>query len=161
MAWKNKPPLTLKERLQRISDSAVGEKKVEPVEINDDDVELESLEKRVDRILGLVNNDKRKASEMLFFVMYDIESTKVRNQVAKYLIKTGCHRIQKSIFLASLTNDKFAKVKSDLTEIQSFYENDDSILIVPVSTDYLQAMKVIGRSIDVDVITKSKNTLFF
>jgi len=161
MAWKNKPPLTLLERLQRIEDSAVGEKKVEPVELDDDEIALESLEKRVDRILGIVNNDKKKATDMLFFVMYDIESNKVRNQVVKYLIKTGCHRIQKSIFLANLSGDKFNKVKSDLAEIQTFYRNEDSILIVPISTDYLQAMKIIGKSLNIDVITKSKNTLFF
>ena len=161
MAWKNKPPLTLLERLQRIEDSAVGEKKVEPVELDKDDLPLESLEKRVDRILGIVNNDKKKATDMLFFVMYDIESNKVRNQVVKYLIKTGCHRIQKSIFLANLSGDKFNKVKSDLAEIQTFYRNEDSILIVPISTDYLQSMKIIGKSINIDVITKSKNTLFF
>ena len=93
--------------------------------------------------------------------MYDIESTKVRTQVAKYLIRQGCHRIQKSIFLASIPADRFQKIREDLTKIQSFYDNDDSILLVPISTDYLQSMKIIGKSVDVDVITKSRNTLFF
>ena len=98
---------------------------------------------------------------MLFFVMYDIESNKVRTQIVNYLIRSGCHRIQKSIFLANLSHEKYNKIKEDLAEVQSYYDNHDSILLVPISTDYLQAMKIIGQTINVDVITKNKNTLFF
>ena len=42
-----------------------------------------------------------------------------------------------------------------------YYTEKDSILITPISTDLLNSMKIIGKSIDVDVITRSKNTLFF
>ena len=45
--------------------------------------------------------------------------------------------------------------------VQAAYQNEDSNLIVPITTDYLRAMKVIGQNIDVDIITHSKNTLFF
>ena len=48
-----------------------------------------------------------------------------------------------------------------LTEVQAFYDNEDSILVVPVSTDLLKSMKVIGKTLDVDIIMRSKNTLFF
>ena len=48
-----------------------------------------------------------------------------------------------------------------LTEVQECYENNDSILVVPISTDYLQSMKIIGKTIDVDIIMQTKNTLFF
>jgi CRISPR-associated protein Cas2 len=98
---------------------------------------------------------------MLFFVMYDIAHNKVRNMVAKYLIKRGCYRIQKSIFLADLPPEDFSKIKSDLAEVQAAYDNNDSILIVPISTDYLKSMKIIGQNIDVDLIMRNKNTLFF
>lgn len=53
------------------------------------------------------------------------------------------------------------KIRSDLKEVQECYDNDDSILVVPISTDYLQAMKIIGKTIDVDIIMQTKNTLFF
>ena len=158
MAWKNKPPLSLLERVQRISTASVGNKEIEE---NPDVQDMETLEKRIQTILGITNSPSRKATDMLFFVMYDIESTKVRNQVAKYLIRQGCHRIQKSIFLANIAAERFNSIRSDLTQIQSFYDNEDSILLVPISTDYLQSMKIIGKTIDIDVITKSKNTLFF
>lgn len=122
---------------------------------------LESIEKRVERILGLVRNVERSATDMLFFVMYDIESNKVRHQVSKYLLKMGCFRIQRSIFLADLSLEKYEQIRSDLTEVQACYENADSILVVPVSTDLLKSMRIIGKSIDVDIIMRTKNTLFF
>ena len=144
--------------MKRIENSRIGEQKIEEVP---DVTELDSLEDRVNKIFRIVNKKDRSATDMLFFVMYDIESTKVRNQVAKYLIQKGCHRIQKSIFLANIGMDSFQQIKNDLSEIQSFYDNVDSILLVPISSDYLQSMKIIGKSIDIDVITRSRNTLFF
>ena len=98
---------------------------------------------------------------MLFFVMYDIGSNKVRTLVHKYLKGKGCTPIQESIFLADLSVEVFNEIKTDLAAVQSAYDNEDSIIILPVSTDYLRMMKVIGKRIDVDVITHSRNTLFF
>ncbi len=122
---------------------------------------LPTLEKRVDRILGIINETNRPAGNMLFFVMYDIESNKVRYNVVKYLERMGCTRIQKSIFLADLSVEKYKRIQSDLVEVQSLYDNHDSIIVCPISTDLLQSMKIIGLSINIDVITHSKNTLFF
>ena len=73
----------------------------------------------------------------------------------------GCFRIQRSIFLADLTPERYEKIRAELTEVQSYYENEDSILIVPVSTDLLKSMRIIGKSLDVDIIMRTKNTLFF
>ena len=122
---------------------------------------MPTLEARIEHLLHIVKQTKRQADNMLFFVMYDIESNKVRNQIVKYLLKNGCTRIQKSIFLADLPLASFEMIKKDLTEVQACYENNDSILVVPISTDYLQAMKVIGQTIEIDIITHTKNTLFF
>lgn len=123
--------------------------------------ELLPLEERTKRILGLVNEQKKRIGRMLFFVMYDIESNKVRRYVVKYLERQGCTRIQKSIFLADLETSKFNEIKQDLTEVQAVYENSDSILVVPITTEYLRSMKIIGQNINIDVITHSRNTLFF
>ncbi len=98
---------------------------------------------------------------MLFFVMYDIESNKVRNLVVRYLQKSGCTRIQKSIFLAESPVATYNRIKDDLAEVQAAYDNQDSIIVLPVTTDYLRMMKIIGKTINVDVITKTQNTIFF
>jgi len=123
--------------------------------------ELPDLEERVEKILGIVNRPERKQGNMLFFVMYDIESDKVRYNVVKYLERQGCIRMQKSIFLADLPGETYQMIKADLAEVQALYDNHDSIIVCPVSLDLLQSMKVIGKSINIDVVVKNKNTLFF
>ena len=72
-------------------------------EINGVD-DIPCIDERIKYVLQIVNNNLRPAGNMLFFVMYDIESNKVRHQVVKYLLRKGCTRVQKSIFLSDLTN---------------------------------------------------------
>ena len=67
---------------------------------------LPTLQQRVDAILGIVHQTKKQGGNMLFFIMYDIESNKVRYNIVKYLERMGCYRIQKSIFLANLSIEK-------------------------------------------------------
>lgn len=52
-------------------------------------------------------------------------------------------------------------VWNSLVEVQSLYENHDSIIVCPVSSDIVRSMKIIGQNINLDIITQSKNTLFF
>ena len=122
---------------------------------------LPTLQQRVDAILVIVHQTKKQGGNMLFFIMYDIESNKVRYNIVKYLERMGCYRIQKSIFLANLSIEKYERIKSDMVEVQSLYDNHDSIIVCPVSSDILRSMKIIGQNINLDVITQSKNTLFF
>ena len=146
--------------LQRLAES--GNHLGPPPNRSQEDWEqLPTLEERVQTILGLANNKQRKSTNMLFFVMYDIESNKVRRYVVKYLEKKGCTRIQKSIFLADLSMEKYQDIRNDLAQVQAAYNNEDSILVVPITTDYLRSMKVIGQNINVDIITHTRNTLFF
>ena len=68
---------------------------------------------------------------------------------------------RQSIFLANLSMEKYEQIKRDMVEVQSLYENHDSIIVCPVSSDILRSMKIIGQNINLDVITQNKNTLFF
>ena len=155
---KKRIELTLPQRLAKLKHAGVEGSRI--ISTNSPEWEpMDSLEERVKQVLGIVS--KAKVTDMLFFVMYDIESNKVRQQIAKYLLKMGCFRIQRSIFLAELNSEKYERIRSDLTEVQSYYDNHDSILIVPVSTELIKSMKIIGKSIDVDIIMRTKNTLFF
>ncbi|HRW12521.1 MAG TPA: CRISPR-associated endonuclease Cas2 [Syntrophomonas sp.] len=122
--------------------------------------ELPSLPERIDKVLGVLNTQNNNPRQMIYFIMYDIESNKVRTLVAKYLIRKGCTRVQKSIFIASTERPVFDEIRKDLKEVQECYDNSDSIILVPVSTDEIRAMKVIGQNIDFDLALKNKNTLF-
>jgi len=160
MKPRKKEELTFPQKMRKLVRAGIsGSKAIN--RLPNDYSSIPDLETRVRQVIGLINNPQRLATTMLFFVMYDIENDKVRTHVSKYLLRTGCTRIQRSIFLADLNHEKYESIRSDLTEVQSLYDNQDSILIVPISTDYIKAMKVIGKSIDVDIIMKSKNTLFF
>ena len=56
---------------------------------NDIDLDIGSLEQRIQKILGIVRDTKTKDNHMVFFVMYDIRSNKVRRLVFKYLTRKG------------------------------------------------------------------------
>lgn len=161
MPRKRRHPLSLKDRAEALKNvgmrSACVVKKTAP----DGDAAFPDIMTRVRSVLGVVDKAKRKAGNMLFFVMYDIESDKVRRLIVKYLQRKGCTRVQRSIFLADLPLKEYDNIRADLTEAQSAYDNDDSILVVPVSTDMMQTMRIIGKNIDIDLIMHSSNTLFF
>ncbi|MCK9321240.1 MAG: CRISPR-associated endonuclease Cas2 [Bacteroidales bacterium] len=116
-----------------------------------------------DRIKYLMNftSQSQKNSDMIFFIMYDIENNKIRTEISKYLIRSGCYRVQKSIFMAQKNREQYNEICKTLKEVQECYDNSDSIFIVPISTDEIKAMKVLGQNIDFDLIIGNKNTLFF
>ena len=146
MVRKKKEPPSFVEKMQKFIHAGISGSAV-PNRIDNDLDNLSSLEERVSKVLGIVNRSNRSATSMLFFVMYDIESNKVRNQVVKYLQRKGCVRVQKSIFLADLEITEYNNIRNDLAEVQAAYENKDSILVVPISSDYLRSMKIIGQKI--------------
>ena len=159
MPRAKKPPLSFVDQMKKLIASGINDSP--KIVVKDDSEALTKLEEREQDILGLSDNARKRKDRMLFFVMYDIESDKVRRLVVKYLIREGCTRIQKSIFLADRPVATYNKIKADLAEVQAVYDNEDSIIVLPVTTDYLRMMKVIGKNIDVDIITHNKNTLFF
>lgn len=162
MPRKQRPPLTLLEQMQKLKAARLVRPPVRPEDDADrSEPDIGSVEERVKKILGIIDRKKKIANRMLFFVMYDIESNKVRTLVHKYLKRMGCTPIQRSIFLADAPVETYNRIKEDLAAVQEAYDNDDSILVVPLSTDYLKMMKIIGHKIELDVITHSKSTLFF
>jgi CRISPR-associated protein Cas2 len=147
------------EKLRKIKQAGIDNPQA-PGKMMADEVPLDDMPDRINQVLQIFNQHK-KSSRMIFFVMYDIEDNKVRTHIAKYLIKKGCTRVQKSIFLAELDRAVFTEIHKTLKEVQEVYENQDSIFFVPVSTDEIRAMKIIGHSVDFELITGNKNTLFF
>lgn len=151
--------MSLKDRIAALKASGVDSRQ-KVAEADEADCQADIMV-RVRNVLGIVERAKRNAGNMLFFVMYDIESDKVRRLIVKYLQRKGCSRVQRSIFLANLPLEEYDNIRRDLTEVQASYDNQDSILVVPVSTDVMQAMRIIGKNIDIDLIMHSGSTLFF
>ncbi|MFU8844853.1 MAG: CRISPR-associated endonuclease Cas2 [Bacteroidales bacterium] len=123
--------------------------------------DLDELQSRINKILGLFERANIKQGSMVYFIMYDIEDNRIRRYIAKYLEEKGCIRVQKSIFLTESQRQEFNEIHTTLREVQEVYENKDSIMMVPVASDQLRAMKMIGQNIDLDLFLGNKNTLFF
>ncbi len=154
---RKKKNITLKERLRLIKNAKIN---VNDEKIFDFEVSV-NLEERIKIIQNISAEKQKNKLKMLFFVMYDIRNNKVRREISKYLERNGCMRVQKSIFFASADREKYKKLHTDLKEVQESYENNDSIFFVPVSTDEVKSMKVLGRNVDFEIVTGRINTLFF
>jgi CRISPR-associated endonuclease Cas2 len=155
-----KTPLTFLEKLRLIKNAGLNARSDITISSPDTDP-LEDLDKRIRRIMNIYNLHDNNPGKMIYFIMYDIEHNKIRTQISKYLIKKGCTRVQKSIFLAQTDRSVFNEIHTTIKEVQEIYDNNDSIFFVPVSADQLRAMKIVGQSVDMDLIMDNKNTLFF
>ncbi|MGM0650669.1 MAG: CRISPR-associated endonuclease Cas2 [Bacteroidota bacterium] len=122
---------------------------------------LDSLEDRIEKVLQVYKRTEENPLHMIYFIMYDIENNKVRNQIAKYLLDKGCTRVQRSIYLTESDRKTYKEIHESLKAVQAMYDNDDSILIVPVSGDLIQSMKIIGQDVNLDMILGNQNTMFF
>lgn len=125
-----------------------------------DDEALMPLEERLRAILGIVKMD-RKTTEMVYFIMYDIENNKIRRWVSKFLEKKGFLRVQRSIFLARSERHDFDTIANTLREVNEVYDNDDSIILIPVSSDELRSINLIGKNVDVKSFREKPNALIF
>lgn len=114
------------------------------------------------KFLEWFGQHKPKTSEEMYcFILYDIENNKVRRLVAKYLEKQGCIRVQKSVFFARITYKMHKEVLDILRKAQECYENQDSIMVLPVGEDMLHKLTCIGKNFELDLITSPKHTLIF
>lgn len=152
-----KKEYTLAERLHKISEAGINE---HPDPLPEADRIL-PLQERIGKMLNIFKSRPIKATEMTYLIMYDITSDKVRLQIAKYLEQQGCIRIQKSVFIVKTENPHFQKIHDDLKEVNSYYQNQDSIILVPVNATDVRSMKLIGKNLQIEAIVDKPNTLFF
>lgn len=97
---------------------------------------------------------------MLYFIMYDIANNKVRKHVARYLERKGCIRVQKSIFVAQTPKRTYRQIDYALKKVNEKYKNGDSIFILPIAKTNLEALRVIGKNINFQVLTEEVKVLY-
>ena len=156
---KKKEAVSYLQKMLMMKKAGIGMSPVSSLSPAADD-KMEPLSERIPKILGLTEK-KPKATEMIYIIMYDIEDNKVRGQVSKYLDKMGCIRIQKSIFMAKTERSVFDRIHKDLTEVNELYDNTDSIIMVPVTTDEVRSMKLLGNNVDMSFFVNKPNTMIF
>lgn len=112
--------------------------------------------------LNWFKNHKTKSSEEMYcFILYDIEHNKIRRILAKFLEKKGCIRVQKSVFFAKMHRKMYQEMKEIIIDLQKCYENQDTIIMLPVGEDMLNRVNCIGKNFEFELMTQTKNTLFF
>lgn len=123
-------------------------------------IQLPELSSRVLFIESLFASSFQPGNNhMLFFVMYDIEDHRIRRHIAKYLQRNGCERLQKSVFLGSSPQHIYREIAQTLSEINSMYQNKDSIMLLPVSRESMMHLKVIGKDLHYKLIVQPPNVL--
>jgi CRISPR-associated endonuclease Cas2 len=123
--------------------------------------EIHSLSDRLERLLEILRGKTRKTpGNMVYLILYDIEDNRVRTQLSKYLIKKGCHRIQKSVFITETNRAGIQNIRETLQKVNAMYQNEDSLIILPVAEDSLNAIQIIGKSINIDLALYRKNVIF-
>jgi|GEM_PF-489927 len=130
--------------------------------INQDRWELlPSLKDRIQQILHIINDEPMKSTDVFSLIMYDIEDDKVRTAISKYLIEKGCIRIQKSVYILKAHHRVYKEIVRALKEVQSSYDNQDSIIFVPVPPTVPGSMQIIGKEVHIDRLLNDPNVLFF
>ena len=107
---------------------------------------MELLLKMIRRPMGALKG------EILCMAMYDIEDDRVRNLMAKYLLRQGFIRIQKSVYVGRLARKRFREIQADLAEVNSIYENADSIILLPLHGESLAEGRIIGKEVNLTML---------
>lgn len=145
---KPQPPLSHPEVLRRLRRAGLRTGKLR-APLHAEGRSLPDLEERVALIESFFNHwQPLPADTMIFFVMYDIEDHKVRHHLAKYLLKQGCVRMQKSVYLGRATHKIYREIADTIREINAMYQNGDSILLLPVTQENMAQFRLIGKDVD-------------
>ena len=93
--------------------------------------------------------------------MYDITSNKVRRLVARYFEEKGFLRVQKSVYLASLSTKQYRKIADDIADMNALYENADSIIFMPLNDQIIAESRFIGKELDFQLATQPPSSIVF
>lgn len=91
--------------------------------------------------------------------MYDIAENKVRSKVAKTCKKYGLIRVQKSIFLGRLDNNRFDELAEYCLNLMD--EDTDSVYLFPFCQDDFRRIQVLGQGFDRKLVNDEILSKFF
>jgi len=96
---------------------------------------------------------------MLIWVIYDISSDKIRNQVVKNCKNIGLYRVQKSVFLGDVEENDLDELKLRIEDMVDLEK--DSVYIFPMSKSELRKAGLIGQAFDKELVTDEIISQFF
>lgn len=99
-----------------------------------------------------------------YLILYDIASNKIRNRVAREILRAGLYRIQKSVFLGVSPPAEIQRLQTLFQEhIHKSGSPTDSYLIIPLTAyniDELIHLVPEGTPFDLDLWLNRKTVVF-
>ncbi len=100
---------------------------------------------------------------MNLWVIYDIASDSSGNKRRRHIIKEmegfGLYRVQKSVFLGNIERNRFDELTLFSEELID--KEKDSVYLFPMCKDDFEAVKIIGKGFDKDMVSGKIDTLIF
>ncbi|HQU59600.1 MAG TPA: CRISPR-associated endonuclease Cas2 [Saprospiraceae bacterium] len=98
---------------------------------------------------------------MPHLICYDITNDTLRTKMGKKILEYGLDRINKSVYLGSITESSLTALEVLLSGlVQQKGEPSDSLIIIPVTAQQVHDMRVYGENgLDKDELTGDKSTL--
>lgn len=96
---------------------------------------------------------------MLIWVVYDIQSDKIRNNVVRRCKNIGLYRVQKSVFLGEVEENQLDELKLVLENLINL--NKDSVYVFPMSRAELKKAGLLGQAFDKELVTDEIISKFF
>lgn len=95
---------------------------------------------------------------MLVWAIYDISDNKKRTLISKMCKKLGLYRVQKSVFLGDIENNRVDELAQlSRSEID---EENDSVYIFPMCEKDFKRVVLIGQAFDKKLVTDEIKNLF-
>ncbi|MGV8146956.1 MAG: CRISPR-associated endonuclease Cas2 [Alkaliphilus sp.] len=96
---------------------------------------------------------------MLVWVIYDIVSNKTRRHVIKVCKNTGLYRVQKSVFLGDVEDNRLDELKMKIEDLVDL--DKDSVYVFPMSKKNFRIAGLIGQAFDKELVSDEIISKFF
>lgn len=94
-------------------------------------------------------------------ICYDISKNGLRTKMAKHIINAGLDRINKSVYLGTISESSLTTLEQTLANLlQQKGDPNDSLILITVGKEQVRNMKIYGRNdLDKEELMGEKSTL--
>lgn len=80
---------------------------------------------------------------MLYWLIYDIKSNKIRNKIASKCKNYGMFRVQKSSFIGQLTKNRAEMLSWEIKDLE--HDASDCVFLIPCCKSCYSDKEIIGK----------------
>lgn len=96
---------------------------------------------------------------MITWVIYDISNSKIRNKVIRVCKDAGLYRVQKSVFLGDIEDNRFDEIQHIFRDLIDL--DNDSVYVFTMSSKELKMAGLIGQAFDKKFVSNEIIAKFF